>query len=320
MANYPKSREEFEERFSTEESCLDYLCNIRWPDGFICPKCENKSGWRSRRGLWECRACGRQTSVTSGTIFHGTRKPLTVWFRVIWDMAGQTTGISARSVKRHLGFGSYQTAWVWLQKLRKTMIRPGRERLCGVVQVDESYWGGKKSGKRGRGAAGKAIIAIAVEDKSTSGDEGEKIGRIRLQHINSTSKSDLWRFIGESVEPNSLIVTDGLNSYSGIEELGYKHEVVKSLDLKLPHLVISQVKRWILGTHQGAVRPSHLPFYLDEFTFRFNRRKSNYRGMLFYRVMQNAVLVPAPPLKNLKALKPNVGDENFDDIYADHNM
>ena len=320
MTAFPTSRKDLERRFTDDTACLDYLAEIRWENGFACPDCPSTKSWKIKPHLMECAACGRQVSVTSGTIFHKTRKPMSLWFRVIWDMVASTTGISARNAKRQLGFGGYQTSWTWLHKLRKAMIRPNRERLSGVVQVDETYWGGAKPGKRGRGALGKAIIAIAVEDKGGENDKKNKIGRIRLKMVKSASRNDLWDFISESIEPNSLIVTDGLVSYKGIESQGYKHEVVESLDLRLAHLVASLLKRWILGTHQGAVRSSHFPAYLDEFTFRFNRRTSGSRGKLFYRALQNCVLVKAPPLKDLKSSNPNDKDENFDDIYENHNI
>ena len=320
MEDYPLSQDDLEERFSDDEACLEYLRKIRWPNGFVCPVCGKKKAWETKRGLYHCQSCNHQTSVTSGTIFHRSQKPLHLWFRAIWDVIGQSNGASARSIKRTLDLGSYQTAWSWLQKLRKAMIRPNRERLSGTVQVDETYLGGRKEGKRGRGALGKAIIAIAVEDKDGEGDEKARVGRVRLKHIKSASKKDLLEFLTQAVDPTSIIRTDDWKGYYGIEKHGYVHEIIAPNELRLPHLIASLLKRWILGTHQGAIRPSHLAYYLDEFTFRFNRRTSAHRGKLFFRLIENAVKVEPVPLNSLKAPNQNDKDDNFDDIYSDHNM
>lgn len=317
MEDYPKSRQELEDRFKDDQSCFDYLSQIRWPDGFLCPVCgqKDKDAWRTKRGLWHCRACDHQCSVTSGTIFHATRKPLPLWFRAIWDITTQKQGASALNTKRVLGFTSYDTAWTWLQKLRRAMIRPGRDQLGNRVQVDESYLGGKKSGKRGRGAKGKAIIAIAVEDTDPAAtDPKKRLGRIRLKHIPDASFKSLGQFISEVVTAGSLIVTDDWSGYIGIEKQGYKREVVDHLEVVLPHIVAGLLKRWILGTHQGAVKPSHLCYYLDEFTFRFNRRKSKSRGLLFYRLLQYAVQIDPITRGNLRSSDPCGPDEDFDDF------
>jgi len=173
--NYPRTLLEFEKQFSTESRCADYLMKMRWPGGFLCPHCGAGSPWLTARGQFHCSQCGIQTTVTAGTIFHRARKPLPLWFRAMWHITGQKYGANALGLQRILDLGSYHTAWQWLHKLRKAMVRPGRDRLSGIVEVDETYVGGKKPGKRGRGAAGKALVGIAVEDK---GKEG--IGRIRL--------------------------------------------------------------------------------------------------------------------------------------------
>ena len=169
MANYPGSLEAFDKRFSTEVACLDYLANLRWPNGFVCPNCGSNEAWRTKRGLWHCRQCGVQKSVTAGTIFHRTHKPLRLWFRVMWHITTQKYGANALGLTRVLEPGCYETSWQWLHKLRRAMVRLGRDRLCGCVQVDETYVGGRKSGKRGRGAEGKALVAIGVEDKTPKG-------------------------------------------------------------------------------------------------------------------------------------------------------
>ncbi len=250
-------------------------------------------------GLWLCASCRRQSSVTAGTIFQGSRLPLTLWFRAMWFVTSQKNGVSALGIQRVLGLGSYQTAWAWLHKLRRAMVRPGRERLGGTVEVDETYWGGEESGVVGRQTQNKALIAVAAQVN------GPRIGRIRLQRIPNHTKATLHRFIAEFVEPGSTVITDGLNHYAGLE--GYTHQpiVVKrqtataSQLLPRVHRVMSLLKRWLLGTHQGAVAISHLDYYLDEFTFRFNRRTSASRGKLFFRLVQQAVQVEPQPYRKL---------------------
>jgi transposase-like protein len=255
------------------------------------------------RDLYRCTVCNFQSSITSGTIFHGTRKPLQLWFRAIWQITSQKHGVSALGIQKILGLGSYHTAWAWLHKLRVAMVRPGRDRLQGTVEVDEIYIGGKKPGKKGRGAEGKALILIAVELK------GKRIGRVRIVRIADASAKSLEPAIQKSIVPNSVVRTDSWNGYNGLKELPYTHDIVRKDsdvgDNLLPHanLVASLLKRWILGTHQGAIRHSHLDYYLDEFTFRFNRRKSRARGKLFYRLLQQAVIIDHMPEKQLKDRK-----------------
>ncbi len=291
MENYPETVLEFEERFATEESCRRYLAAIRWPDGFQCPKCGHGEVWVTDRGLWHCKACGFQTSVTAGTIFQGTRKPLRLWFRAMWYVVSQKQGVSALGLQRVLGLSRYETTWIWLHKLRTAMVRPGRDRLSGTVQVDETYIGGERPGKRGRGAAGKTLVVIAVED------QGKHVGRIRLIRVPSASATSLTLAVQETVQPGSVVNTDGWTGYAALGGKGYVHEEVRPLAevgdnlLPLAHRVASLLKRWLGGTHQGAVRSSHLDYYLDEFTFRFNRRTSRSRGKLFYRLMQQAVAI-----------------------------
>jgi len=242
--------------------------------------------------MYRCCNCDVQTSVTSGTIFHDTRKPLRVWFEAIWHITSQKYGANALGLQRVLGFGSYQTAWKWLHKLRRAMVRPGRERLSGIVEVDETYVGGEKQGKRGRGAAYKALVLIAVEDKGREG-----FGRIRLGRCADASSPSLTAFVQENIESGSTVRTDGWKGYERLSSQNYKHIVVRknaSLGedmLPLAHRIASLLKRWLLGTYQGAVRPSHLDYYLDEYTFRFNRRTSASRGKLFYRLVQQATLI-----------------------------
>ncbi|MCL0076275.1 IS1595 family transposase, partial [Dehalococcoidia bacterium] len=255
--------------------------------------------WPVGTVLFQCASCDYQISVIAGTIFHGTHKPLTLWFRTIWWMTGQKNGASALGLQRILGLGSYRTAWAWLHKLRRAMVTPGRDRLAGIIEVDESYIGGKKPGKRGRGAAGKALVVIAAEVK------GPRIGRIRLRHVPDAAAASLEEAVQEAAEQGSVIRTDGWSGYSQLNCLGYAHEIVREDaavgENLLPscHRVASLLKRWLIGTHQGAVSHEHLDYYLDEFAFRFNRRTSNHRGKLFFRLLQNAVAVDLVTFRQL---------------------
>ena len=311
--DYPRSLKEFEARFATEAACLDYLTALRWPEGFVCPQCEGTQAWHTARGLWHCPQCKTQTSVTAGTMFHRARLPLRLWFRAIWHITNQKYGANALGLQRALGLGNYETAWQWLHKLRRAMVRPGRDQLSGCVQVDETYVGGrKKAGKPGRGASGKVVVAIAVEDKSPTG-----IGRIRLRQLPDASAGSLGGGVCTMIAPGSMVKTDDWAGYGSLPSLGYPRRVLNPKDLKLPHLVASLLKRWLLGTYQGAVRPTHLAYYLDEFTFRFNRRTSRSRGKLFYRLVQQALLLDPVPKKALKAESPAAAaDEDFDDLEA----
>ena len=307
--NYPTSLSEFEAQFATPEDCIKYLAQLRWPDGFICPQCGNRDAWITARGLWHCRICNRQTSVTAGTILHGVRSPLTLWFRAMWHITSQKYGANALGLKRVLELGSYQTAWEWLHKLRRAMVRPGRDQLAGIVQVDETYIGGKKKpGKRGRGAAGKVPVGIAVEDKDLEG-----IGRIRLAVLPDVSSVSLVTFVENSVVPGSTVITDDWKGYSSLSDKGYRHDICEdSKELAMPHLVASLLKRWLLGTYQGAVRRGCLSYYLDEFTFRFNRRTSASRGKLFFRLVQHLLAVDPVPRATLVGLCKGDEEDEFD--------
>lgn len=291
--DYPKTLLEMEQRFSSEQACREYLTKLRWPAGFVCPACQCKTGWVDRRHRWTCQACRRQFTVTAGTIFEGTHLPLQLWFRAAWLLTSQKSGASALGLQRVLGLGSYETAWSWLHKLRRAMVRPGRDRLRDVVEVDETFIGGV-SGGTGRDGIGKALVAIAAEE------DGPGIGRIRLARIPDASSPSLHGFVQQSIAPGSTVHTDGWAPYQGLENLGYTHTITRlkgqgkeaAIEL-LPrvHRVASLLKRWLLGTHQGAVGPTHLDYYLDEFTFRFNRRRSASRGKLFFRLLEQGVQV-----------------------------
>jgi transposase-like protein len=293
--DYPRDLVEFERRFASDRACRAYLAKLRWPEGFVCPRCGGRRAWPTDRGLLVCAACQYQASVTAGTIFQDTRKPLTLWFRVMWWVTTQKNGASALGMQRELGLKTYWTAWTWLHKLRRAMVRPGRERLSGRVEVDETYVGGHERGVVGRLTHDKAVVLVAAEA------EGPRIGRIRLRRVKQLTRATVRDFVQEAVQAGSVLRTDGLNLYQGLE--GYQHDPVlvkkqasdASTVLPRVHRVASLLKRWLLGTHQGAVRGEHLDYYLDEFSFRFNRRRSASRGKLFYRLVQQAVAVgPAP--------------------------
>jgi len=299
MEDYPRNLAEFEARFSTEPACREYLVRLRWPDGFRCPRCGGQKSWRGV--LLQCTGCGYQTSVTAGTIFQDTRKPLTIWFRAMWAVTSQKNGASAKGVQRVLGLGSYDTAWTWLHKLRRAMVRPGRDRLSGCVEVDETFYGGEEQGVRGRQTENKSLIVIAAQE------DGVGIGRIRMRRIPDASAESLLPFIEETIELGSVVHTDGWLRYLPLEKKGYHHRVTflkgkkESASELLPrvHRVASLLKRWLLGTHQGAVSREHLDYYLDEFTFRFNRRNSRSRGKLFMRLAEQAVAAPPAPYKSM---------------------
>ena len=299
---YPRTFEEFLEWFSSEEDCAAYLEWIRWPQGFVCPQCGGTKAWRTDRGLWHCQECQRQSSVTAGTVFEDSRKPLRLWFHVMWMMMAQKTGLSAKNLCETYGFGSYQTAWGWLGKFRSVMIRCGRDRLSGRVEVDEAFVGGQQEGARGRGAEGKTRVLVAVE-----GNAKKKLGRVRFRCVKTIDQVGVELFLTDCVEPGTQVVTDGLSVYDHLKAAGYDHRphvqatggAAAREQLDHVHLVISLLKRWLAGTHQGAVTPNHLQAYLDEFSFRFNRRLSQHRGKLFYRLMQQAVTTRPPAVKDL---------------------
>jgi hypothetical protein len=291
--DYPGTFQEFDKWFSSENACLDYIAKLRWPNGFICPSCGINTDKPSlmERGLFLCRECKRQTSITAGTLFHGSHKPLRTWFLAMWFVTSQKHGASALGLQRVLGLGSYNTAWNWLHKLRRAMVRHGRDQLSGAIEVDETYVGGIGTKVRGRGAKRKTIVAIAAEVR------GRGPGRIRMAKVPDLSAPSLRGFVRDNVQKGAQLRTDAWSGYNGIEVMGYKHIVINVSDsgdpahVVLPrvHRVASLLDRWWLGIHQGAIRPSHLDYYLDEFTFRFNRRTSKARGLLFFRLMEQAI-------------------------------
>jgi transposase-like protein len=306
--DYPQTFQAMDERFRTEAACRDYIRRLRWPDGFVCRRCgATGDPWMTARGVLRCRACDGETSLTAGTIFAGTRKPLRLWFLAMWFVTSQKNGVSALGLQRVLGLGSYETAWTWLHKLRRAMVRPGRDLLSGTVEVDETYVGGPEEGTRGRETESKAIVVVAAEKN------GRGLGRIRLRRIEDVSADSLLAFVRSAVAPGSVVHTDGWRGYAGLAAAGYQHQVTVISGTSDPahevmprvHLVASLLKRWLIGTHQGGIQHKHLDYYLDEFTFRFNRRRSQARGLLFHRLAQQAVAVGPAPYRAIIASSPN---------------
>ena len=264
--SFPKTVFEFQKQFSIEEECLKFLIQSRWPDGFICPRCGNTSYyWIATRNLLQCKKCGYQVSVIAGTVMHRSKMPLTIWFQAAYLVTTHTPGISATQLQRQLGLRNYETAFAMLHKLRAGMTRVGRTKLSGIVEADETYIGGRKVGPTGRGALGKVIVAGAVDIR------GKYANRVRLRVIPDASSATLTSFVKMNIEEGSEVRTDDWPSYSRLASLGYKHSVVA--DLPHIHRVFSNLKTWLLGTHHG-VSPQHTQAYLNEYTFRFNRRKT----------------------------------------------
>jgi len=302
--DYPGTWPAFESWFGADDACRAYLERLRWPDGFSCPACAATAAWRTKSGLWKCTSCRRQTSVTAGTILHRSHVPLRTWFAACWFVCSQKNGVSALGLQRVLGLGSYESAWALMHKLRRAMVRPDREPLSGLVEVDETFVGAREhAGHRPRRDT-KAAVGIAVEIHDPKG-----FGRVRLRHLDPLSAQTVRGFIGDVVAVGSTVRTDGWNVYPPITEAGYRHiavNVVHSAEpahVGLPgvHRVASLLKRWLEGTLQSGFAHSHLDYYLDEFTFRFNRRTSRRRGLLFCRLLEQAVRTDPHPRDEFRA-------------------
>jgi transposase-like protein/ribosomal protein L37AE/L43A len=295
----PQDLPTFIARFGTDERCHAYLVQKRWPDGFCCRACGHRQAWRlGRRNIYECAACGQQHSLLKGTIFEQTKTGLAKWFLAIYLVSASKGGISALELQRQMGFGSYQTAWTWLHKIRRAMVRRGRAALTAQVEADETYVGGAEPGKPGRGG-GKTALAGAVESGRGKAS-GRRLGRLRLAVVPDVSAASLEGFLGQNVARPATVTTDGWAGYGGLAAAGYRHAPINlsaswgDAALRLPaiHLVFSLAKRWLLGTHHGAVQAKHLPAYLDEFVFRFNRRTAKSISHRFARVVEHAVQLP----------------------------
>lgn len=299
-AAFPENMMDFLERFATEKACLAYLCKVRWPQGFVCPECAGRQGWKTNRGTVFCGQCQKQTSPTARTILHHSRTALRKWFLAAWLLCTQKTGVSAKTLQRELKVGS-KTAWLMLQKLRQATIRADRSQLTGRVEVDETFVGGQESGVVGRQAGDKALVVIAVEL------EGKKVGRVRWRLIPDASGASLVGFLKDCVTPGTTVHTDDWNGYHGVRAAGFVHRVnvlqgdAERVRKFFPHvhLVASLLKRWLLATHQRRVEKAHLQVYLDEYAFRFNRRRSKHVGKIFYRLMEQMVLRKAKGYKDI---------------------
>ena len=307
--DYPGTLRAFNAWFPDDEACLHYLAGLRWRGGFVCSLCRCDKAWRMSKGRnLRCARCRADHSVTAGTIFADTRLPLSTWFQAAWYVTGTKHGVSALGLQRLLGLGSYETAWALLHKLRRAMVRPSRDRLAGEVEVDETAIGPSKPGKLGRGTfADKAIVAIAVEVRPRGA-----CGRIRLARIPDCSAPTLTDFACTAVGPGSVVYTDHWRGYDGLAGAGLLHQrtsIAASGDpahvvMPRAHRVSSLLKRWLLGTHQGAARPQQLDFYLDEFAFRFNRRSSRQRGLLFHRLLEQAMQIDHVPVSAIAGGRP----------------
>ena len=300
--NFPNTYREFVEMFPDDTACAAYLAKLRWPKGFICPACKQASiPWNANRNRLICPICRHQTSVTTGTIFDKTRTQLKTWFEAAWHVSTAKNGMSAKTLERTIGI-NYKVAWMMLHRFRVAMVNNERSQLSGIVEVDESFVGGEEQGgKRGRGTD-KSIVVIAVEIKQPKG-----FGRVRMRHIPDSSGNSLVPFICDMIAPGSVVRTDGWKGYNRVTDHGYQREIVVQSSsgdpahVSMPgvHRIASLLKRWILGTHQGSVLPLHLQSYLEEFTFRFNRRTSRSRGLVFRRLLEQAVITKPTTMEDI---------------------
>jgi transposase-like protein len=296
----PRDLPTFIARFGTDEQCQDHLFKTRWPEGFRCRACGHDDAYRlGRRNIYECVGCGQQHSLLTGTIFEQTKTGLAKWFLAIYLVTSSKGGISAMELQRQMGFGSYQTAWSWLHKIRKAMVRPDRKPLAERVEADETYLGAAKPGRAGRGAVGKSVVAGAIETGRGKA-RGRRLGRLRLEAVPDASATSLEGFLGQNVAQPAAVVTDGWSGYSRLAAAGYAHAPIPlgrswgDAALRLPaiHLVFGLAKRWLLGTHHGAISGKHLQAYLDEYVFRFNRRTARSISHRFVRLLEQAALTP----------------------------
>jgi transposase-like protein len=289
--DFPRTFPEFVTRFHDDASCWNYLVQSRWPDGFVCPEDGGPGTFIKTRKLFQCRS-GHQVSVTSGTVMHRTKIPICKWFWGAYMITTHTPGVSALQFARQLDL-PYETAYMMLQKLRAGMVDPARVPLRGLVEVDETYIGGTRRGKGGRGASNKVIVVAAVEVVQ------KRAGRLRLRLVPNATAHSLMGFIRDFVESGATIRTDGWAGYNGVVDAGYDHEIVSD-PRQLPHIhrVFSNLKTWMLGTHHG-VSKKHMQAYLNEFVFRFNRR-----------------FTPMAAFQRVLGIGSSVAGPTYDDIYG----
>ena len=313
VSTFPTTLLDFQRMFLNERACGNYLERVRWPGGFVCPRCDAAGEayrFENRPTVLRCRYCLRNTYLTAGTVMHRTRTPLQVWFWGAYLVTTQTPGMSALQFQRQLGLRRYETAFQLLHKLRAGMVRPERDRIGAQwpVELDETLVGGKTRGE-GRGVHHKMYVVGAVEVRQKQGKRGRRAiyaGRLRLQVLDDRSQRSLEAFVTENIEPQSLVTTDGWHGYDNLAAMGYGHESVvldgdpEKAEKALPmiHLVFSNMKAWLLGTHHG-VSAQHLPAYLNEFVFRFNRR--------FY---------PMTAFASVLGIGTRVAGPTYDDLYT----
>ena len=318
---FPRSLPEFQRLFPDDAACAAYLERARWSDGFICLRCETVGEpyrYSARPGVLCCRACRRETRLTAGTVMERTHTPLSVWFWAAYLVASQTPGMSAVQFQRQLGLSRYETAFQILHKLRAGMVRPDQDRIGGKpdehVEADETWIGGRTRGE-GRGVHHKSLVAAAVEvrqrkpgTKLNPRRSGRYAGRVRLAVVPDRSARALGGFVKTVVAPGARIITDDWSGYAGLTKHGFNHVAIAERGdpqvaeefMPIVHLVFSNLKTWLRGIHHG-VSPQHLQAYLNEFTFRFNRRFYPFNA--FRSLLGIAGDVTAPTYAQLYAAK-----------------
>jgi len=290
--NFPTTNIEFQKKFATETDCETFLFNIKWNNGFKCSKCGHTHYWKTKTGLYVCTKCEHQHSLKAGTIMEKSKKSLKMWFTAIWLFTSSKRGVNAKDLERQLGI-SYPTAWLWLQKLKRSSFNPQRTKLSGEVEVDEFYLGGKKKGKAGRGSENKHKIVIAIEKIRFNKTGKIYVGRVRLKEIENCGAEILTKFVEDNISMDAIVKTDKWTGYKKLKSVGYEH-IAKIItdynsEFKGLHNVVSLIKRWILGTFQGKISRKHIQQYLEEFTFRFNRKHRNI-GYKFQSLVEFATI------------------------------
>lgn len=281
---------DWQKRFATEESCIEALIEVRWPNGFVCPRCShNNAYFIGSRSLYQCSECNHQTSITAGTIFHSTKLPLVMWFWAIYLTATDKGGISALRLAKQIGV-SWPTAWKMLRRIRTAMKdRDSVYRLHDIIELDDTLVGGRASGKRGRGADGKSPVVVAVEKR------GKKAGFMAAKVVPTISKATINVFLEHKLVSGQTVHTDAL---SALNVIGKHHEHMAKVTppseasnwLPLVHIVIGNLKTFLNGTFHG-VSQKYLQDYIDEFCYRFNRRF--WEDELPFRLL-NACLTHVP--------------------------